>query len=196
MSNLVDIVQCIINNINLEIEINSINGNKVDVCNTLWIRTGKIVKDENGNLYKVTNFKQNKWIELEPYKNAPIFSGSKVLAPEIKFLHGSPSSTNSEYLQISPSTREKTPFIWLLESYEYVDQGLESSIEAAYDARLFFMDETNEPKWINDEHNELAIKPMEALVKAFKDAIDNDYSIKRMDSFRIRVRPRFGVEVT
>ena len=196
MSNLVDIVQGIINTIDTNITVLSTDGVRVNLCSTLWITTGKRVTDEGGNEYTVTGFLNNEWIDVTPYNGAPVFSGSTVIAPSITFLHGSPSSTNSEYLQISKRTREKTPFIWLLESYEYTDQGLESLIEANYDARMFFMDETNVTKWINDEHNTRAIKPMENLVKAFKDVIDNDYSIKRMDSFRSRVRPRFGVEVT
>jgi len=196
MSNLVDIVQGIINQIDTSIEVQSTDGVRINVCSTLWISTDKRVEDGLGNVYKVTDFLQDTWIDVTPLNGAPIFGGSVVIAPSITFLHGSPSSTNNEYLQISKRTREKTPFIWLLESYEYVDQGLESSIEAAFDARLFFMDETNVKKWINDEHNTRAIKPMEGLVKAFKDVIDNDYSFKRMSSFRNRVRPRFGVEIS
>ena len=36
---------------------------------------------------------------------------------------------------------------------------------------------------------------MENLVKAFREVIDNDFSFKSLDTFRSRVRPRFGVEV-
>jgi len=196
MANLVDIVQGIINQIDTNITVLSISGVRVYVCSTLWVSTDKRVTDENGNIYIVTNFMNNEWIELSPLDGVTVFDGAVIIAPDVTFLHGSPSSTNSEYLQINKRTRDKTPFIWLLESYEYVDQGLESLIEANFDARLFFMDETNVTKWVNDEHNTRAIKPMENLVKAFKDVIDNDYSFKRMDTFRSRVRPRFGVEVT
>ena len=72
---------------------------------------------------------------------------------------------------------------------------LDSQVVAKYDARLFFMDETNAVEWINDEHNELAIKPMENLKRAFRSVIDNDFTFKRLESFRTRTRPRFGVEI-
>jgi len=196
MANLVDITQGIINQIDTNIKVLSIVGARVNVCSTLWVSTDKRVKDENGNIFKVTNFLNNEWFELSPLGGGAAFAGGFVVAQSITFLHGSPSSTNSEYLQVNTSTRDKTPFIWLLESYEYADQGLESLIEANFDARLFFMDETNITEWINDEHNTRAVKPMENLVKAFKDVIDNDFSFKRMNTFLSRVRPRFGVEVT
>ena len=196
MSNLVDIVQGIINKIDTEIPVLSTDGVRVNLCSTLWISTDKRIEDGAGNVYKVTDFLGDSWIEVAPLDGVTVFAGTVVVAPSITFLHGSPSSTNNEYLQISKRTREKTPFIWLLESYEYTDQGLESLIEANFDVRLFFMDETNVKKWTNDNHNDRAIKPMENLVKSFKDVIDNDYSFKRMDRFRSRVRPRFGVEVT
>lgn len=196
MSNLVDITQGIINQIDTEIQVVSTDGVRVDVCSTLWISTDKRVGDGLGNVYKVTGFLNDTWIDVTPIGGAPIFGGSVVIAPSITFLHGSPSSTNSEYLQISKRTREKTPFIWLLEPYDDEPQALDSSVEFKFIPRLFFMDETNEPKWINDQHNTRAIKPMQNLVTAFKDVIDGDFSFKRLNSFRRTSRPRFGVVVT
>jgi hypothetical protein len=58
------------------------------------------------------------------------------------------------------------------------------------------MDWANTPKWRNDEHNDLVIKPMENLSQAFINVIENDYSFKRLGTYTRRPRPRFGVEVT
>ncbi len=195
-SNLVDIVRSIINSIDLTIPVKSIVGTKVYLCTTMHITIGKIVKDVYGNEYKVINFSFNEWIEVEPYNHDIPFNGSSVIAPSILFLHGTPSSTNNEYLVVSQRTMNKTPFIWLLVSYEYENLPLDSSLLASYSARLFFMDWADTPKWTNDNHNNLVIKPMENLSKAFINVIENDYTFKRLNGFRRSPRPRFGVELT
>ena len=195
MSNLVDIIEGIISKIDLNLTVKSTDGQLIELCDTLHITVGKIVKDELGNEYRVTDIVFNESITVVPIDSAPLFSGSTVVAPEITFLHGSPISTNEEYNKIlDRDSLKKTPFIWLLESYEYENGSRDSSIVASYSARLFFLD-LYYREWLNDEHNELAIKPMENLVRAFKNVIETDYSFKTLESFRSRVRPRFGVEV-
>jgi hypothetical protein len=195
-NNLVDIIKGIVSNINLEIEVISIDVTTVYLCSTLHITVGSTVGDGLGNNYEVTELMDDAYIKVSPLGVAPAFNGSIVIAPSLTCLHGSPSSTNDEYLDIQQVSRDKTPFIWLVESYEYEMQALDSSVIAKYDARLFFLDLANEELWINDQHNDLAIKPMENLQKAFKNVIDNDFSFKRLGNYRVRVRPRFGVEVT
>ena len=195
MSNLVDIIEGIISQIDLNLTVKNTDGQIIELCDTLHITVGKIVKDELGNEYRVTDIVFNESITVVPIDSAPLFSGSTVVAPEITFLHGSPISTNEEYNKVlDRDSLKKTPFIWLLESYEYENGSRDSSIVASYSARLFFLD-LYYREWLNDEHNELAIKPMENLVQAFKNVIETDYSFKTLDSFRSRVRPRFGVEV-
>jgi len=196
MANLVDIVKDIISLINLNIPVTSTNGVRVNLCYTLHITLGKIVTDENGLEYKVTNIENNSWIDVEPYGHTDIFAGTTVIAPTITFLHGSPSSVNSEYLKLDSRTLNKTPFIWLLESYEYDDLGKGSSLEASFNARMFFMDWCDAAEWINDEHNDLSIKPMTNLANAFLNVIDKSYSFKTVESSSVKVRSRFGVEVT
>jgi hypothetical protein len=195
-NNLVDIVRQIIDSINLEIPVKSVASAKVYLCDTMHITIGKIIKDEYGNEYKVIDFSFNEWIEVEPYNHNIPFSGTIVVAPSILFLHGTPSSTNNEYLVVSQRTLNKTPFIWLLVSYEYDNLPLNSSVVASYKARLFFMDWANTPKWSNDNHNDLVIKPMENLSNAFIKVIEDNYTFKRLDGFTRRPRPRFGVEIT
>lgn len=194
--NLVDIVKGIVAQIDLNIPVISTDGVNIILCKTLHVTVGSTVGDGLGNEYLVTELVDNTSIDVSPLGAAPIFAGTIVIAPTITPLHGSPSSTNTEYLDIEQVSRDKTPFIWLLESYEYEQGALDSAIVAKYDARLFFMDLTKEELWINDQHNDLAIKPMENLQIAFKEVIDNDFTFKRLEAYRVRVRPRFGVEVT
>ena len=197
MENLVDIVRAIIEKIDLNIPvINIIGGYRIFVCNTLHITLGKIVKDEFGNDYKVTDFSFNEWVDVEPVGTVLPFNSTILVAPPILFLHGSPASTNNEYLLIKNRTLKKTPFIWLLESYEYDNLPLDSSIVLSFNVRLFFMDWANTPKWKNDQHNELVIKPMQNLSDAFIKVIQNDYVFKTLGAYTRRTRSRFGVEIT
>jgi len=195
--NLVDIVRQIIDRIDLNIDVKSIVGNRIYVCDTMHITIGKVITDEFGNEYRVTDFSFNEWIEVEPKDGAPDpIVTSYIVAPSILYLHGSPSSTNNEYAKISNRTLAKTPFIWLLVSYEYDLLPADSSLVASYNARLFFMDWANTPKWKNDQHNDLVIKPMENLSNAFIKVIEDDYTFKRLEAYTKRPRPRFGVEIT
>jgi hypothetical protein len=52
------------------------------------------------------------------------------------------------------------------------------------------------PKWRNDQHNDLVIKPMENLSEAFVNVIQNDYTFKTLEAYIRRPRPRFGVEIS
>ena len=195
MANLVDIIKGIIAQIDLNLPVKSTDGVTVEMCDTLHIVVGKIIEDGLGNKYRVTELVVNESITVEPIDGAPAFGGSIVVAPSITFLHGSPMSTNNEYLQLLPrESLDKTPFIWLLESYEYENGARDASIIANYSARLFFH-ALFYRDWDNSDHNDQAIKPMENLVKAFREVIDKDFSFKSLDTFRSRVRPRFGVEV-
>lgn len=196
-NNLVDIVKGIVSSIDLNLTVISITTDTVFLCSTIHVTVGSTVGDGLGNSYIVTDLMDNAFIKVVAISGAPAqFAGVVVVAPSVTVLHGSPASTNNEYLDIEQVSRDKTPFIWLLESYEYDQTALDSSVIVKYDARLFFMDLTHEELWINDQHNNLAIKPMENLQIAFKEVIDNDFTFKRMGNYRVRVRPRFGVEVT
>lgn len=197
MANLVDIVRDIIALIDLNIPVESTDGVRVNVCYTLHITIGQIVEDGLGNQYKVTDLSNNEWVDVTPYgATLDPFAGVVLVAKPVTYLHGSPSSTNSEYAQMSNDTRQKTPFIWLLESYQYTEPGFTSSIATQYDARLFFMSNSNNPEWINDEHNNQAIKPMENLKEAFFDVVKASFAFKPVLNKSVTVRSRFGVEIT
>jgi len=201
MSNLVDVIQSIIDKINLNIDINSVEvvdstTDKLYVCSTtLFLTKTKYVTIE-GLIYLVTDVDVNNWIEVTPSGHStPVPSTATVIvAQDITFLHGSPYSTNAEYLDLREDVDAKTPFIWLLESYEYEDLPRDSSIDMAFDARLFFLDWYDEGDGdTNDNQNNYAIKPMQNLQKAFINVINKDFNFKTLSTVRTTVRPRFGV---
>ena len=202
MNNLVDIIQNVINNINLNINvINIVDGKTITVCDTKHITINKIVKNFNkygssGLKYKVISFVEDTTVVVEPYGHSVPFAGSKLIAPEITFLHGSPSSVNNEYAQVDQQTLNKTPFIWLLEPYDENLGESDSALEVSFDCRLFFMDWAYNQGWKNDEHDTNVIKPMKKLLEQFNGVIYNDFSFRNTSVIRSRPRSRFGVVVT
>lgn len=192
MNNLVNIIENIIGKISIDLVITSIDVDKYYMCNTLFLTKLKYVKDGDGNIFTVTSFDVNKWVVLEPKGHVLPFSGLIMTVNPITFLHGDPKSVNFEYGEKSPLTIEKTPFIWLVESYTFDDLPRDSAVTEAYNVRLFFMDWANTPTWINDEHNENVIKPMQNLSQQFKSVIENDYNFKNLDTCTFTVRNRFG----
>lgn len=197
MNNLPNIIQYIIDNIDLNIDIKSINVDKIYVCDTLHITISKII-EVDGLDYKVVDFDFNNWLQVEPYQHSTPLnpSATTLKAPKITFLHGDPYSTNNEYLQLSPETLAKTPFIWLVESYKYDNLPADSSIEAKFKTRLFFLDWADEDKWQSEQHNEYVIKPMVNLKDKFIQVIEDDFSFKRLTGINNTVIPRFGVQVS
>jgi len=221
MNNLVNIVKSIVDKVNLELPFTKFGINnfvqkvvfyggtfeaqqclvsllkplmidKFYMCNTLFLTKGKQVKDVDGNLFVVDTFEVNKWVILKPVNHTNEFVGLIMYLNPITYLHGDPKSTNNEYGQLSKHTANKTPFIWLVESYSFDDLPVDSSIEEAFNVRLFFMDWAFTKKWINDEHNENVIKPMQNLYREFKKIIEEDYNFKRLDTCSVTVRNRFG----
>jgi hypothetical protein len=200
-ANLVDIVDYIVGQINLALPVASVAANRVTVCNsTLNITIGKIVTASNGDEYEVTDISNNEWVEVTPYgaTTDPFPADSPTItAPAPTVVHGSPSSTDSEYHELlSNETIKKTPLIWLLEPYEYETLGRESSVDAEFSARIFFLEWFDIDTYTNDDHNKYAIKPMENLAEAFKQVMELDYNFKTLENANVKVRPRFGVEVT
>ena len=201
MSNLVDIIQSIIDQIDLNISINSVevvdtDTDKIYVCSTTLFLTIKKTVIINGLNYTVTDVDVNNWVEVTPDGHStPVPTDATVMtASEIHFLHGAPYSANDEYLRLSTDVLGKTPFIWLLEGYEFDDLPRDSSIDLAFNARLFFLD------WYSDRHrdsnqdqNKYAIKPMQNLQKAFINVINKDFNFKTLGTVSTTIRPRFGV---
>lgn len=200
-SNLIDIVKYIISQINLEIPVASVAANIITVCsNTLHVTVGKIITAPNGDEYKVTAIDVNSTITVEP-SGATVdpfpVDASYFTANPIEFLYGDPKMADNEYLTLKSSrTLEKTPFIWVLEPYDYDPPTRESSIEASFNARIFFMEWANSPEWISEQHNDLAIKPMQNLAAAFMQVIEEDFLFKTPVAPSARVKSNFGVVVT
>ena len=196
MANLVNILKDVISLIDLDIKVLRFSGVRLELCKTLHLTIGKIITDSAGMKFKITDFKDNDWIEIEPFEHTNSFEGLVVTCPPITFLHGSPSSVNSEYAQVDQQTLNKTPFIWLLEPYDENDGDIDSALDCSFSARLFFMDWAYNQGWQNDQHNTNVIVPMSNLRDAFKEVINNSYSFRSTTIVRSNPRSRFGVVIS
>ena len=190
MSNLVDLVRGIVDSIDLNLDVNNIDGDKVYLCNTKHLTVGSIVKDELGNEYTVTAISLNEWVEVISFEGV-MFTGELLVSPPITFLHGSPNSTNNEYHNLAQLTSDKTPFIWLLGGWEYTKPSRSSAFKAKYNARLFFMGWYSLKRDLNDQHNELLIKPMANLVDEFIDSANAMQGLQTIEDVTITERTRF-----
>jgi hypothetical protein len=201
MNNLVDVIQSIINQIDLNISINKVEvvdseTDKIYVCSTTLFLTKTKIVVIDGKDYTVTDFDLNNWVHVSPKGHTdPVDADAKVMiAPDITFLHGDRYSVNDEYINLDTKTLNKTPFIWLVESYDFEDLPRDSSIDLAFNARLFFLDWYSERfRDSNDDQNNYAIKPMQNLQKAFINVINEDFNFKTLGTVSTTVRPRFGV---
>jgi len=187
------IIDEVVQKIDLSLDVLSIVGAKIFLCNTLHLTIGKIIQDSIGNQYKIIDFLLNEWIEVVPYSGAPDpFDDSVVICPKICYFSGAPASLNVEYLDKEADTRDKTPLIWLLENYEEDFFGRESSIERTSRFHLFFLDENDEVEWTTKEHHTLVLQPLENLIDAFIQVIENDRTFKTIEVFTKIPRARFG----
>lgn len=190
-----DILQDAINNMDRTIKVLSVAGYVLTVNRTLNVTIYKILTDSDGIQWKVVDFVKDTSITVEPFGHSGPFTAGSIFSPLPKFIHGTPLSTNNEYLVIDNKTRNKTPFVWFLSPYTEDKQGRLSSIDYTAQVRLFLMDEANDPKWLNEDHDKFAVDPMFELADMLYKAIDKLYEVNTIESYSVKDRPRFGVEV-
>ena len=195
MTRTFEIVRDLVNSMDLSIKVNEIDGNVLKVCRTLHVRNNSIVKDGEGNEYKVTSFVNNKSITVEPFGEY-VFTGDFVFAPSPVFLQGKWISANQEYLNMDLDTRQKTPLIWLVRGYEERLKGAMSSVKLEVEPLIFFLDEADFTSWVNDEHDVKAINPMYNLAELFVETIESNPQFKTLEGWKIQDEPRFGVKIT
>jgi hypothetical protein len=184
----------IVANISPIIDVNYQSGTKYYVCGTKWSRKGKFVTglDSSGLPVKklITNILVNEYIELED----DLIVGETLTIDTPFNITGTKIATNLEWTKASKSAIEKTPIIWLLDSFEETTYGRESSIERTVDCKIFFLDETDIKNYYTSDHKEQVIQPMMFLKDEFLNVIKKNRKYKTIADERIRYFSRFGTE--
>lgn len=196
MEDFSELMRAKVNQLDLTIKLKRQEGNKLYVCKTLHLKPGRIIYDENDFVYQVEDLKSNEWILVTGVGVGPeIFEGKDINCPPVYFLTGTPSSVNSEYQQIEKHARNKMPCVWLNENYEEDANGPGSSVERVVVPQLFFMDETDEKRWTNEQQHKMALQPMSNLADHFFESFKKDRLWKRLTPVKKTPRARFGVYI-
>lgn len=162
-------------------------------CNTKWARPLKYVVDVNDMIYKVTEVVPNVYIKAEPVGHENALDGA-VFLPNPFALLGTQIATNMEWQRTSNDIRQKTPFIWLLDTITYTESGAESSIEYDVPLRIFFLDETNSVNYKTKDHQENVVQPMNALINEFLRVVNTKPIFKKVRNAQRKTFSRFGSE--
>lgn len=188
------IFNTIVNQISSEIKVESKTSNNYFTCKTKWSRKGKTLTgyDINGNLLtkKITNVVNNEYITLE---DGLIVSNTLVLNAPFD-ITGTKIATNLEWTKASTFAIDKTPIVWLLDSFDELVYGLESSMERTVDMKVFFLDETDIKNYYTADHKREVIQPMMNLKDEFLEIIKKNRNFKTVIDARVKYFSRFGTE--
>jgi len=165
------------------------------ICDTKWMRVGKIVTDSSDNKFRITELVDDSYIVTKPLdESSPALDGL-ITIPEPFFISGTKMATNREWTISTSKMSEKTPLSWLLEMIRISKKGRESAIDFETELRLFFLDETDVRNYYTADHRENVVHPMSKLAKAFLDAVAYNRSFQTIEEFDLITFSRFGVEV-
>jgi len=109
-------------------------------------------------------------------------------------LTGTKMVANIEWTKANNNIIDKTPIIWLLETIRFVESGRDKPTEFESDLRLFFLDETNVAQYMNKDHRNNVVQPMNQLIDEFVRTINSNRNFKRILETERITFSRFGVE--
>jgi hypothetical protein len=153
-------------------------------CNRQYLTTCSIF-EVNGNEYTVESVEDN----TLTIKGSPVLEDDFVLPPPL-FIPDTPRGTNNE-LMARKSELNRHPFVWLLENFPTVFDTTTGGNIAASRVRLFFLNASDDPKWLEGEHRLNCIEPMINLCDAFILDLEKKVSGKAK-KFTVTNRLRFG----
>jgi hypothetical protein len=161
-------------------------------CNTKWARVGKKVRNEDGDVFVLTE------VDFDNYlvgQNVDLINLDGIInLPTPFFIHGTKKATNREWTILSNDVTAKTPIIWLLGSLNYKQFGRESNIDIESSVRIFFLDETDVANYYTADHITQVVYPMEQLAKEFIETINRNRNFKTIEDWEIIEFTRFGIE--
>lgn len=190
----------IVDKINCIVEVKNVtpltNGSQnITLCNNKWLRVNQYLTDLNGFAWLVTNISNEEIITVKkPSGATDIVYLQKLTVKQPKFLFGSMTTANNEYLLRGLDNRQKLPLIWLVENITEKEYGRESSIERDSNFRVYLLDDNNPNQMLADDFRNEVVYPMIALKDEVVKAIQKNRIFKRYDSIDTRPFTRFGNE--
>lgn len=163
---------------------------------TKWTTKGFTVTI-GGNSYEITAIVANESITVQGTIALDLETESFELY-EPKFYHGTIKATEAD-LNRKENNRlwasDKLPMIWLHEAVEETHHNNESdAIARESRCELYFMIDADFSKWVNEDHYELAIKPMRNLIDEFMKAMKSSglVDMDNIEDFRTMDFARWG----
>lgn len=188
-----DVIKSKLELLPIDVNILAVNGALLEVCNPQWLKVGDSVFDSVIAERKIIEVGE-RFIKLD----AIGFDDSTVKKIPLKkptFIWGVPIEANNEYTLMADFSIDKSPLIWLLEPWTE-DYKPSEGMELSADVRMFILDVTNEPVWVNEEQKVYALKPMKALSKAVVSVLKKQplgWNVEK-NGFSLIQRNRFGVQ--
>ena len=183
----------LVDQISNEIKVESQDNMNYYTCNTKWARKGKTVTG-----FDIDGFPQTSIItdviynELITLKTALIVDTLILNAPFD--ITGTKIATNLEWSKASNLASNKLPLVWLLDTFDEKEEGLESALERTVDCKIFFLDETDIKNFYTADHKAQVVQPMIGLKDEFLKVIKNNRNYKTIENVQIKYFSRFGTE--
>lgn len=195
MTKTFQIVREIVSQMNFDIQIGKIVGNTLYVCKTLTLKVGDVVADGDGNLFEITALVNNKSITVEAVEHENDWVGFTVFTfITVTYIQGKWISVNNEYIKLDLQTQNKTPLIWLVRGYEEKRPDWKTGIKLETEPLIYFLTESDNTAWLNDEVDQKAIIPMQNLADLFVEAARKSGMFMGIKGERIVDEIRFGVK--
>ena len=180
----------IIDKMDVTINVTSINGNVLSICDFKWIRLGTVFKDDLGKEYTVTKVDAG----TITITSVHTFTGSKLHLKPPYFFVGTPIATNSEWTSFNNDERKKVPFAWMLEPTNEVLKGEQSDLERESSIHIVFLDSNDIVSWRTDDTHKNRLQGLFNMVSDFRKAIIDNPLFDDVDDMRLKNFTKFGKE--
>lgn len=200
MRDIYDIVKTdIFNSINSNVKVLSVdavaNGTqKVYLCSNKWLRVGDIITDITNHTFEVLTIANDYIIIKITNVNNKLSKGENVSIKAPKFLFGTHTSANNEYMMYSNDNVNRLPLIWLVEAISIEEYGLMSSLEQKPSLKFYFLDENNPVEYLNEDYRLNVVSPMIALKDELIRVIQENKYFGLIERWKTRTITRFGNE--
>lgn len=178
------------------VTVDLISGNDLTVCNPKWAATDKVVYDLLGNEYRITAVDNSaKVITVNPL-GAYSFTGATLILNKPHFFTGTPIATNTEWTaKFTDDLRKKTPFIWMVEPTDEVDQTDEdNSLERQSTIRVVFLDQNNHEQWLTKDTHKYRLQALYNMRTEFTNVIKKSLLFEGYSNATFRNLTKFGRE--
>lgn len=194
MTKTFQVVREIVNQMNFDIAIKYIDNYTLSVCKTLTLKVGDVVSD-GVEMFTITALENNHSITVEALEHSFAWQGFKIYTSiTATYIQGKWISVNNEYLQIDLQTQNKTPLIWLVRGYEERRPDWKTGIVFESEPLIYFLTQSDNHDWFNDEIDTNSIIPMQNLSDLFVETARASNLFTEIKGERIVDEIRFGVK--